>query len=252
LHLVLDVLALLAAGVLAGFVGTAGGITSSISYPALLAVGLPPLSANIANNIALVACWPGSAFASRMELAGRTRWLARWSALAILGGGTGAGLLLLTPESAFERIVPFLMVGGSLVLLFEPRLSARRQRGRSAERSWLLPATLLVVTLYNGYFGGGSGVMTLTLLLVFVDPQLPTANALKNMIIGASQTACAVVFTAGASIRWSAALPLAAGMLIGSNLGPRVTRRLPARLMRFLIVLFTVTVAVCLWIDPRF
>ena len=207
MHLVLVALALLAAGVLAGFVGKAGGITSSISYPALLAAGLPPLPANIANNIALVACWPGSAFASRTELAGRTGWLLRWSALAILGGGTGAGLLLLTPETAFERTVPFLMVGGSLVLLLEPHLSARRSRRQSAEHSWLLLAGLFVVCLYNGYFGGGSGVMALTMLLVFTDQHLPTANALKNMIIGASQTACAVVFTAGASIRRSAALP---------------------------------------------
>jgi hypothetical protein len=187
-----------------------------------------------------------------MELAGRTRWLLRWSALAILGGGTGAGLLLSTPESAFERIVPFLMVGGSLVLLFEPRLSARHQHRPDAERSWFLPIGLFVVTVYNGYFGGGSGVMALTLLLVFVDQHLPTSNALKNMIIGASQTTCAVVFTAGASIQWSAALPLATGMLIGSNLGPRGTRRLPAGVLRLAIALFTVTVAVCLWIGPRF
>jgi uncharacterized membrane protein YfcA len=97
----LDTAALVAAGVTAGLVGTAGGITSSVSYPVLLAVGLPALPANIANNIALVACWPGSALASQPELGGRGRWLWRWSLVAIAGGATGAALLLLTSDRAF-------------------------------------------------------------------------------------------------------------------------------------------------------
>src|SRR3954470_5980453 len=123
----LDTAALVAAGVTAGTVGTAGGITSSVSYPVLLAVGLPALPAGIANNIALVACWPGSALASQPELRGRGRWLRRWSLVAVAGGGTGAALLLLTPERAFARIVPFLVATGSLALLFEPRLTAWRE-----------------------------------------------------------------------------------------------------------------------------
>src|SRR4051794_40558905 len=107
-----DTAALVAAGVAAGLVGTAGGITSSVSYPALLATGLPALPANIANNIALVACWPGSALASQPELRGRGTWLWRWSLVALAGGGTGAALLLLTPDGAFARIAPFLIATG--------------------------------------------------------------------------------------------------------------------------------------------
>ena len=110
----------------AGLVGTAGGITSSVSYPVLLAVGLPALPA----NIALVACWPGSALTSQPELRGRGRWLWRWSLVAIAGGATGAALLLLTSDRAFGRIAPFLIASGSLALLLEPRLTTWR-RGRS-------------------------------------------------------------------------------------------------------------------------
>src|ERR1700727_2315397 len=103
----LDAAVLLPAGMAAGLIGSAGGITSLVSYPALLAVGLPALSANIANNVALVACWPGSALASKPELHGKASWLWRWTVAAVAGGAAGSGLLLLTPSGVFARVVPF-------------------------------------------------------------------------------------------------------------------------------------------------
>jgi uncharacterized protein len=247
----LDTAALVAAGLTAGAIGTAGGITSSISYPALLAVGLPALPASIANNIALVACWPGSAVASQPELHGRGGWLRRWSLVALAGGGTGAALLLATPGATFARIVPFLIAGASLVLLIEPRLRAWRRHDHN-RGSLGLAAALFVISAYNGYFGGGAGIMVLTLMLVLVDQQIASANALKNMLIGASQVVCATVFVLGGSVIWAAALPLGAGMLAGSTLGPRVARRLPAHVLRLLIVLIGFALAVRLWINPRF
>jgi uncharacterized membrane protein YfcA len=245
----LDAVALAAAGVVAGLVGSAGGITSMVSYPALLAVGLPALPASVANNIALVACWPGSALASRPELARRGRWLARWSIIAAAGGGAGAALLISTPPGVFERIVPFLVLTGSVALLLEPRLTAWRQR-RQARSTAALPIGLVAFSIYNGYFGAGAGVMTLTLMLLLVDQQLPTANALKNMLIGAAQITAATVFALGADVRWSAALPLAAGMLVGSNLGPRAARRIPPRLLRLVIAALGIALAVELWLNP--
>ena len=119
-------------------------------------------------------------------------WLSRWSVVAIAGGATGAALLLLTPDRAFGRIAPFLIAAGSLALLLEPRLTAWR-RGRDDGHGSVvaLAAPLFVISIYNGYFGGGSGIMVLTLMLVLVDQQLASANALKNMLIGASQVVCA-------------------------------------------------------------
>src|SRR5947209_2515439 len=127
-----DAGALMAAGAVAGLVGSAGGITSLVSYPALLAVGLPALSANIANNVALIACWPGSALASRPELRGRGSWVWRWALVAAAGAVIGSALLLCTASGLFDRVVPFLVAVGSLALLFEPSLRAWRQR-RGAE-----------------------------------------------------------------------------------------------------------------------
>jgi uncharacterized membrane protein YfcA len=115
--------ALLSAGIIAGLVGTAGGITSLVSYPALLAVGIPALSANMTNIVALLACWPGSALASRPELTGKGSWLRRWIPVAAVGGALGSALLLSTPIRIFGRMV----IAGSLALLAQPPLSARRR-----------------------------------------------------------------------------------------------------------------------------
>lgn len=248
---IVDSVGLVLGGMLAGVVGSAGGITSLVSYPALLLVGLSPLHASIANNVALVACWPGSALASRPELRGWAPWLARCVPLAVLGGGLGAVLLLVSSPAAFARVVPFLVIAGSLGLLFEPRLLAWRQRGRSGDHRGALIAGLVVLSLYNGYFGAGSGVMILTLTLVLVEQQLAIANALKNMLVGAACVAAAALFTIVGPVTWSAVAPLAAGMLIGSNLGPRIARRVPTELLRMLIVTLGLVLAIYLWVDPH-
>jgi uncharacterized membrane protein YfcA len=245
-----DAPVLVAAGLAAGLVGSAGGITSMVSYPALLAAGLPALPATVANNVALVACWPGSAAASRPELRGRGPWVARWAAVAALGGALGAALLLVTPTAAFERIVPFLVAAGALALLLEPRLTARGRGRADGGRSAALPGGVLALALYNGYFGAGAGVMTLTLMLVVVDPDLPRANALKNMLIGGASVACAAVLIVAGPVDWGAVLPLGLGMLAGSALGPRVARRVPAGVLRVAIAVLGLALAVDLWIHP--
>jgi uncharacterized membrane protein YfcA len=245
-----DSAVLLAAGVAAGLVGSAGGITSLISYPVLLAVGLPAHTANIANNVALVACWPGSALGSRPELRGKGPWLARWTPIAAIGAAAGAALLLLTPSHVFARVVPFLVVVGSLTLLFEPRLRARRQRRAPGNHTLALTAGLIPLSLYNGYFGAGSGVMTLSLLLILVDGEMTTANALKNMIIGAAVMVSAAIYVVFGPVHWSAVVPLGLGMLVGSRIGPSVARRLPRGVLRWLVVFLGMALAIDLFINP--
>ena len=241
------------AGALAGLVGGAGGITSLVSYPALLAAGLAPLTANVANIVALVACWPGSALASRPELAGKGPWLRRWVPVAAVGGPAGSVLLLATPPGVFAYVVPFLVLAGSLALLAQPWLSARQQQlgGPRGARRVVLPLGLVGMSLYSGYFGAGSGVMLLALLLITTEPHLPTANALKNMLLGAATlTSAAVVATAG-PVDWRPVLAMGAGLFIGSSIGPRVTRRVPPGLLRLLVALVGVGLAVELWLSAK-
>ena len=242
---------LAAAGAVAGLVGTAGGITSLVSYPALLLAGVAPLQANIANLVALVACWPGSAAASQPELRGRGPWLRRWGIVAALGGAAGSLLLLVTPPGVFSRVVPFLVAAGSLALLCQPWLAARPSL--RADAGWgrlLLPCGVAVLSCYNGYFGAGSGVLVLALLLLTTDPRLATANALKNMVVGAATITSAVIFAVLTRVDWAAVAPLAIGLFVGSLAGPWVARRMPPAILRWLVALTGLALAVHLWLTP--
>ena len=146
---------LLLAGVVAGVVGSAGGITSLVSYPALLAVGVPTLPANVTNLVAGAACWPGSALTSRQEMAGSGARLRRSLPVAAFGAAVGAVLLLVTPPGAFAVIVPYLVAAGAVALLAQPVLT-KAVRGRRGHA--LVPIGLIAV--YGGYFGAGSGILT--------------------------------------------------------------------------------------------
>ena len=245
---------LAAAGFVAGVVGTAGGITSLVSYPALLAAGLPPLQANVVNLVAGTACWPGSALTSRRELAGTGAWLARALPVAAVGATAGALLLLSTPPGLFTRLVPVLVVIGSLALVATPALVDRRarRRGMSARQdaSRLTLPGVGVLSVYAGYFGAGSGIMLLALVLVLLELPLPAANALKNMLLGATSVAAASVLVLVAPVDWSAVAPLAVGLIAGSTLGPTVTRRVPAHLVRWTAAALGLLLALRLWLSP--
>lgn len=162
----------------------------------------------------------------------------------------GSALLLSTPAGLFARVVPFLVVVGSLALLVQPRLSARRQRHPGPHTRPGLPVGLLALSVYNGYFGAGSGVMILALLLFTTDSELPRANALKNMLLGAAAVMSAIAFAASGSVDWTAVAPLSAGIFIGSTLGPRVTRQIPTAVLRWLIALIGIALAIRLWLNP--
>src|ERR1700733_6813631 len=142
-------------------VSSAGGITSLISSPPLLAVGIAPLPANVTNAVALVGSFSGSALGSRPELAGRVRWLLRWAPLTAIGSAAGVALLLLTPDRIFGRIVPYFLAFAAVALLLQPWIQRwREQRPTSSDRV-LFPLGLFAVSVYSGYFGAGSGVMVL-------------------------------------------------------------------------------------------
>ena len=245
-----DLVLLVGAGALAGAVGTAGGITSLVSYPALLAVGVPVLPANVTNIVALVTCGPGSALASRPELAGKGPWLKRWAPVAVAGAVVGSALLLATPSGVFRRVVPFLLVFAAVSLLLQPPLAAW-QAGHLAgrDRSWW-PYGLFFLCAYNGYFGAGSGVMVLALLLVSVEPHIATANALKNVVLGLATAVSGVMFAVLGNVYWAAAGALAVGAFVGSMAGPPAARRIPGSALRALVALTGIGLAIRLWAVP--
>ncbi|HEX3795174.1 MAG TPA: sulfite exporter TauE/SafE family protein [Acidimicrobiales bacterium] len=241
---------LVGAGVVAGVLGSAGGITSLISYPAILAVGIAPLPANVTMAVAFAACWPGSALGSRPELVGQGPMLRRWAPLIALGGVCGSILLLSTPDRIFGRIVPFLLALAALTLFFQPQLTSWRRGFFNRHGRLLLPVGLFGVSLYSGYFGAGSGVMVLLLILLMVDQELTRANALKNMLLGVADAVAAVIFIVWGPVNWRAAIPMAIGLLAGSMVGPSLTRRMPGTVVRVLVACCGLALAIRLWIVP--
>lgn len=246
-----DLTFLVIAGVLAGVIGTAGGITSLVSYPALLAVGVSTFDANVANLVASLACWPASALASRLELREVRAVLPAGLVAAALGGAAGTGALLLTPAVVFDHVVPILVATGAMVLLIQPRLTAWSERRGGHGR---LVGALVVgaISVYSGYFGAGSGVMLLAATLVLMNPRVPEANACKNMFLGASATTSAFILVAVASPPWSAVAPLAVGLFLGSIIGPVVARTLPARFIRWAVAVLGFALAAELLLGGAF
>ena len=230
-----DVAFLVAAGLLAGAAGTAGGIASLVSYPALLVVGLGPLPANVTNLVALLTVGVGSTLASRPELTGQRAALRRWAPVCAVGGTLGGVLLLVTPSAVFDWVVPFLVAGASLVMLAQPRVTAWHGSRERPRADTVLLAAVLGISIYSSYFGAGSGIMMLAAFLVLGRQELSRANALKNTLTPVTNVIPAAIFAAEGRVVWAAALALAAGAFAGGMFGPKIVRRSSERHLRWAI-----------------
>lgn len=241
---------LVVAGAVAGIIGTAGGITSLVAYPALLAVGIPPLAANVTNSVALIGSGASSAFRARHEVRAAPAVLRRWMPTTVIASLVGAVLLVVTPAHLFDRIVPFLVLAGGLLLLLQPLIDRRRSRGGGAPGAAPASASAGVVGVgvYNGYFGAGSGVLMIAVLLLTGEPSLHRANAVKNVLLLAADLLPAVVFAVSGHVVWSAALALGAGAVVGGLIGPSVARRVPHGVLRTAIAACSVALAVYLFV----
>ena len=243
---------LAAAGVLGGLTGSIAGLASVATYPALLLVGLPPVTANVTNTVALVFNGVGSVLGSRPELAGQGAWLRRIAPVAAVGGGVGAALLLSTPAQGFERVVPILLGLASVAILL-PRTTRQEARVADHQRHTvkvlLEAATIFAICIYGGYFGAAAGVLLLAMLLRTGGATLAHANAGKNVILGIANSVAALIFAIVAPVNWPAVIAVGAGCLIGSRLGPVVVRRAPAGPIRVVIGVAGLVLAVKLGVD---
>jgi hypothetical protein len=232
-------------GVGAGLTGSMAGLASLASYPALLAVGIPPIAANVTNTVALLSNTVGTAAGARQELRGHRDRLVRLCAIASVGGLAGAALLLATPSSAFERIVPVLIAFGALLLVLRDPL--RRWAGHRSLSPPVLGGAVFLIGIYGGYFGAAAGVLMLAVLSVAATEPLPVTNAVKSIVLGASNLAAAVIYALIAPVNWIAAGIMAVGCLLGSWLGPALVRRTPERPLRATIAVAAFGLAGYLW-----
>jgi uncharacterized protein len=233
------------AGFGAGAVNAVAGGGSLITFPALLAAGYPPITANVTNAIAVLPGYLGGSLAYRRELAGqgaRVRALATTSAA---GAAAGAALLLVSPASGFEAVVPWLVLAACGLLAVQPRVAAaaRRRRARSPLQ---LHAAIFAATVYGGYFGAGLGIVLLAILGVFVDDDLQRINALKGLLSLLVAVVTAAGFALFGPIAAGAAAIVGATCLAGGAIGVGAARRLPAPALRAAVIAYGVGAAIVL------
>ncbi|MCW2865033.1 MAG: hypothetical protein JWP48_6741 [Actinoallomurus sp.] len=240
---------LAAAGMAAGVVNAIAGGGSLISFPALLAVGYPTVSANVTNTVALWPGYIGGAVGYRAELSGQRGRAIAFSVTSVVGAVVGCLLLLVTPDGVFTALVPILIAVASLLLAVQPWLKKRltaseRLSGRHSQI--LLHGGIFVGGVYGAYFGAGLGVMLLGILGVFVHDHLQRVNAVRAVLSLVINTVAFAAFAAFGPVRWYAVAVMAVASLAGGFAGARVARRLSPRLLRGVIVTFGFGVAVAL------
>jgi uncharacterized membrane protein YfcA len=266
-HDVLKALAIFAVGLAAGTINTVVGSGTLITFPTLLAFGYPPVLANVSNNVGLVPGVASGVYGYRSELGGQRRRLIRLGSASMGGGLVGAILLLTLPQSAFKDIVPALIGVAVVMVIIQPRLAkwvAERQRARAAvpvpeggiadDRAapavaaapalaareaiggpvlWVL---VFLAGIYGGYFGAAQGVLLIGLLGIALNDSLQRINAAKNVLAGLVNGLAAVVFIIATHVDWGVAGLIAAGSIIGGQVGARIGRKLPPWGLRVVIV----------------
>jgi uncharacterized membrane protein YfcA len=244
----LDYVLIALAGAGGGLVNAIAGGGTLITFPALTALGVPAVLANVTSTVALCPGYLGATLAQARDLEGQRGRLVLLVPAALAGGVAGALLLLASGEKLFRDIVPFLILSASLLLAMQERVRAwvaRRQGAHASARSRVLLAVgpVAVACVYGGYFGAGLSVVVLAVLGALLDDTLTRLNGLKQALALAANVAAAVVFASTGSVPWGAALVMAAGALAGGALGGRVAARLPPAALRRAVVTLGVAVA---------
>jgi uncharacterized membrane protein YfcA len=234
-----EVVTIALAGLAAGAINTLVGSGTLITFPVLLAWGYAPVTANVSNTVGLVPGSVSGAVGYRRELAGQRPRILRFGAMSVFGGLTGAVLLLVLPESAFKAIVPAFIVLALVLIVLQPRLNrllVRREIHLDGRHRLLTLLAVYATGIYGGYFGAAQGIMLLAVLGLALSQDLQRTNALKNVLAGLVNGVAGVYFIFAAHVEWAPAGIIAGFSVIGAQLGARYGRRLPAGILRAVIV----------------
>jgi uncharacterized membrane protein YfcA len=237
------------AGLAAGTINTVVGSGTLITFPTLLAFGVPPVTANVSNNIGLV---PGSlsgAIGYRRELSGQRARVLRLAVASVIGAAVGAVLLLTLDEDAFAAIVPVLILLGLTMVVLQPRITrwvtARRERtgGHPSGQtgSWWVWPLVLMTGVYGGYFGAAQGVLLMAVMGIGIQESLQRLNGVKNVLAMLVNLVAGTVFAFVADVDWLVVALIGVGSLIGGQVGASVGRRLPDPVLRITIVVVGLT-----------
>ena len=250
----LEQLTVLAAGLGAGILTSTVGVASLLSFPILVAIGLPPVVANASNTVGLIPAGVSGSFGYRAELREHPRVAATVIVTCAVGAVLGAALLLGLDPSVFEAVVPWLILFTCLLVGAQPRITRWLKRHHDTTnppdpRDSMSPVTTFFAALtgvYGGYFGAGSGVMMVAVLGLGLDLDLRIVNALKTLAVFSGNVVAGLIFVVLAELDWSAILLLSLGSVVGGYVGARIGRRLPPTLFRTLVVLAGITAAIAM------
>lgn len=242
-----DFLIILLAGMGAGTINAVVGSGSLITFPTLVALGYPPLLANVSNNIGLVPGSVSGVYGYRRELEGQGTRLRRLLPASIIGSLTGATLLLVLPSSVFDNVVVVLIAIALVLVVVQPTLSRRLAGRRAARPEGHHDATVGVQVLvalagvYGGYFGAAQGIILISILGIMIDDHLQRLNGCKNVLALAVNTMAAALFVVTTDVDWKIVAAIAIGSTIGGQIGAKYGRRLDPRALRALIVVVGIT-----------
>jgi len=234
-----EAIAIFAAGAAAGGINAVVGSGSLITFPTLVALGYPPVLANVSNNIGLVPGSIASCWGYRKELAGQGGRLLRLGSGSLLGALAGGLLLLRLPESAFQMIVPVLIAVALVLVVVQPRVNRwvqKRRKGDVGHGGPLLWILVCLAGVYGGYFGAAQGILLISLLGIFLPDDMQTVNGIKNALAGIVNATAAVLFVFIAEVDWAVVGLIALGATLGGYTGASVGRKLPTWALRSVIV----------------
>ncbi len=234
-----DALLITLAGMAAGMINTVVGSGSLITFPTLIALGYPPVLANVSNNIGLVPGALSGVIGYRRELRGQRDRLLKLVPASIIGGLTGSILLLVLPSGVFQRVVIVLIVVALVLVVVQPRLARRLAHPGHAPSPLTAPLMVLVglAGVYGGYFGAAQGIILIALLGIFLAEDLQRLNGVKNVLAMCVNLVASATFIIATDVNWAIVGCIAVGSVIGGQLGATVGRKLNPQMLRVVIVL---------------
>ena len=237
-----------AAALGAGFVNAVAGGGTLISFPILVALGVPNVRANVTNAVALCPGYFGGTYAQRADLKAQKALARQLIVPAGVGGLVGSILLVVSPEKLFRSLVPFLILGACALLGLQDAIKAKLpKRTADATQHRAGPAllgTVFAACVYGGYFGAGLGIITMAVLGFALSDPMPRLNALKQLISASTNVVAAAFFVTSGRVAWTLVAAMAPASLIGGQIGGRVAGRIPAKLLRSLVIAFGIAVAI--------
>jgi uncharacterized membrane protein YfcA len=238
---------LVIAAVAAGLINALAGGGSLITFPTLMAVGIPPVMANVTNTVALCPGYLGATLAQKKDLHGQQKRIQLLLPSAVIGGIIGGILLLNSSDQVFDRLIPFLILLAAALLAFQDTLRSWLQR-RQGDENGHIPEIFAVLpialaSIYGGYFGAGLGVIELAILGLFLKDNLTRLNALKQLLSLVVNVAASWFFLFSNQVYWSAAIVVAIGSLIGGLLGGKLARIISPSYLRWTVVILSIITA---------